>query len=99
MKRAVPTRGKGEFADVWSPTHQRTVGHEEWMIDESVEQTFPASDPTTTSQPGSIVWQRYAATNAADRTLANEPPWLRLAIITAAVACAAVVVARRLRRR
>ncbi|HWA13446.1 MAG TPA: hypothetical protein VHA15_10170 [Burkholderiales bacterium] len=26
-------------------------GHDEWLIDEAVEETFPASDPIAPSQP------------------------------------------------
>lgn len=36
-------------------------GHDEWLIDESIQETFPASDPTTPVQPGSLVSLRYAA--------------------------------------
>lgn len=34
--------------------------HEEWLIDEAIRDSFPASDPASTSQPGSIVQARYA---------------------------------------
>lgn len=34
--------------------------HEEWLIDEAIRDSFPASDPASTSQPGSIVQTRYA---------------------------------------
>jgi len=36
------------------------AGHDEWLIDESVEETFPASDPTTPTQPGSLASERYS---------------------------------------
>lgn len=35
-------------------------GHEEWIIDESIEETFPASDPISPARPGSLVSLRYA---------------------------------------
>ena len=35
-------------------------GHSEWLIDEAIRDSFPASDPASTSQPGSIVSERYA---------------------------------------
>ena len=34
--------------------------HEEWLIDQAVRDSFPASDPASTSQPGSLVNERYA---------------------------------------
>lgn len=34
--------------------------HEEWLIDEAIRDSFPASDPASTSQPGSIAHARYA---------------------------------------
>jgi hypothetical protein len=34
--------------------------HEEWLIDEAIRDSFPASDPASTSQPGSIAHTRYA---------------------------------------
>ena len=44
--------------------------HDEWLIDESVEETFPASDATTPVQPGSLVGSRYpASARAATSTL------------------------------
>jgi hypothetical protein len=34
--------------------------HDEWLIDEAIRDSFPASDPASTSQPGSLVGDRYA---------------------------------------
>lgn len=34
--------------------------YEEWLLDESLRMSFPASDPASTSQPGSVVYERYA---------------------------------------
>jgi len=36
------------------------VAHEEWLLDEAIRGSFPASDPASSSQPGSIAYQRYA---------------------------------------
>ncbi len=38
-----------------------TTKHEEWLLDEALRGSFPASDPASSSQPGSIVNRRYAA--------------------------------------
>ncbi len=35
----------------------RSTRYEEWMLDEAVEETFPASDPPATSYPGSSLWE------------------------------------------
>lgn len=36
-------------------------GHEEWLIDVAVEQTFPASDASAAVQPGSIAGRHAEA--------------------------------------
>ncbi len=36
-----------------------TPEHDEWLIDESIEETFPASDSTLPSHPGSSLGTRY----------------------------------------
>ena len=42
-------------ADVDVPAAQPgAAGHEDWLIDEAVEETFPASDAPATVQPGSL---------------------------------------------
>lgn len=33
--------------------------HDEWLLDESVEETFPASDPVAPARPGSTLAKRY----------------------------------------
>ena len=35
--------------------------HEEWLLDEAIDDTFPASDAVALGQPGSSVNLRYAA--------------------------------------
>jgi hypothetical protein len=41
--------------------------HDERVIDESLEETFPASDATTPTRPGSLVGLRYAARTESTR--------------------------------
>jgi len=36
-------------------------GREEWLLDDAIDDTFPASDPVSHNQPGSILNTRYAA--------------------------------------
>jgi hypothetical protein len=74
--------------------------HNEWLVDEAIRQTFPASDPISPSQPGSLVSERYAAHHAA--TLRNVRNTKR-ALWWLACGCAAVyalwLTSRRLRGR
>jgi hypothetical protein len=45
-------------ADVDAPDARPAApGHAEWMIDESIEETVPASDPTSSVRPGSLASQ------------------------------------------
>jgi hypothetical protein len=36
------------------------AAHDEWLLDESIEETFPASDPTSPVRPGSTLGLRNA---------------------------------------
>jgi hypothetical protein len=49
------TRGAG-------PSAPGQPGHDEWLLDESVEESFPASDPVSPSRPGSTLAKRYQTT-------------------------------------
>ena len=43
------------------PRHvEDAARHDEWLVDEAIRDSFPASDPASSTQPGSIVNQRYA---------------------------------------
>ena len=60
--------------------------HTEWLIDESLEETFPASDPTTPVRPGSIAGRYVTEHRARDRpahasrmSTRSWMPWLALA--------------------
>jgi hypothetical protein len=55
-------RGGLAEADVDSPAAQPGgAGHDEWALDEALEETFPASDPPTPTRPGSTIARRYAS--------------------------------------
>jgi hypothetical protein len=41
-----------------APSAPGEAGHDEWLIDESLEETFPASDPTLPVRPGSTLSRR-----------------------------------------
>jgi hypothetical protein len=48
--------------------------HEEWLLDEASRDSFPASDPASSTQPGSIVNERYAdAAREAETGCGNFP--------------------------
>jgi hypothetical protein len=52
-------RGKAH-ADLEVPAARPgTPGHAEWMIDEAIQESFPASDSPTPVRPGSIAAERY----------------------------------------
>jgi hypothetical protein len=54
-------------ADVEPPSGELgTLEHDEWALDEALEETFPASDPPTPPRPGSTMAQRYAVRASAD---------------------------------
>ena len=78
---------------------RRAHGHEERMIDESVEQSFPASDPSSTSQPGSIVSRRYAAMSDVSRTSSGSASLVGWFVVTTAIACTVILMLKRFRRR
>lgn len=75
--------------------------YEEWLLDDAIDDTFPASDPISHGQPGSIINVRYAARERRDRNaqrhLANLAPWWIL--IGATAAGALLLVRRRARQR
>ena len=48
-------------ADSRSRVADNANRHEEWLIDEASRDSFPASDPASSTQPGSIVNERYSA--------------------------------------
>ena len=73
-----------------------TPRHDEWLIDEAIADTFPASDPSALDMPGSSVGMRYAAhRRSPPRSSGNLLPWL---VAGAALACV-VWLARRVGRR
>jgi hypothetical protein len=48
--------------------------HEEWLMDEASRDSFPASDPASSTQPGSIVNERYAdAARELETVCGNSP--------------------------
>ena len=57
-----------------NPDHEggNSTRHEEWLMDEAIRGSFPASDPASSSEPGSIVNQRYAE-DAAGRPRSSGP--------------------------
>jgi hypothetical protein len=75
--------------------------YEEWLLDDALDDTFPASDPASHGQPGSIVNMRYAALERrAPRQrlgLANGTGWWL--VLGSMIACAFLLVRNRKRRR
>lgn len=48
-----------------APVKPGQPNHDEWLLDESVEESFPASDPASSSSPGSTLSKRYQTTRKA----------------------------------
>ena len=83
-----------------NPPHEGPLArHDEWLIDEAVEQTFPASDPSSAGQPGSIVSLRYADQQQARRSRLRRRSRGALWLAAAGVALGVALLATRLRRR
>ena len=74
--------------------------HEEWLLDDAIDDTFPASDPVSHGQPGSIVNLRYKAREVpTPRPLRSmrSAPWL-LMVSCVVAACAWMLVRQRERQ-
>jgi hypothetical protein len=54
------------------PSAPGDAGHDEWLIDESIEETFPASDPTLPVRPGSTLSRRNQSTAPSDGPIKNR---------------------------
>jgi hypothetical protein len=73
--------------------------HEEWLLDDAIDDTFPASDPISHGQPGSIVNVRYAALESRARRRRRAPSaTVRWMLLGSLVACALLIVRRRQHR-
>ena len=53
--------GRCDATDARAQDAANGTRHEEWLMDEAIRDSFPASDPASSSQPGSIAYERYAA--------------------------------------
>ncbi len=70
-------------------------GREEWLLDDAIDDTFPASDPVSHNQPGSILNTRYAARER--RARASWPGDRTFWWLTAGAVLAALLLVRRRR--
>ena len=50
-----------------APSEPGEEGHDDWLLDESIEETFPASDPTLPVRPGSTLSRRNPSAYAKRR--------------------------------
>jgi hypothetical protein len=69
-----------------NPDHDNRTRHEEWLMDEAIRGSFPASDPASSSAPGSIVNRRY--TEAAQARPRTTPAVVAAALVAITVALA-----------
>ena len=69
----------------------RGSAHDEWLIDESIAETFPASDVPVPMRPGSLVGSRYAVrpNNSSwgdtRQLIDSVGPWLAAVVVGALV--------------
>ena len=56
-----------------APSEPGADGHDEWLLDESIEETFPASDPTLPVRPGSTLSRRNQSEGPTDEAIENQP--------------------------
>ena len=71
---------------------RRGRAYEERIIDGSVEESFPASDPSSSSQPGSIAAQSYSFA----RRRSREADWI-VPVAVGVIVLAAMIILRRRR--
>ncbi len=69
--------------------------HDEWLIDEAVAETFPASDPVAVAQPGSLPALRNIEERARTRPARALWPLIGAAAIAGFLAGRALARARR----
>jgi hypothetical protein len=81
-------------ADVEAPPcPPGTRAYDAWVLDEAIEESFPASDPLIPAQPGSNIARRYAV--APRRAAAAAPLAWMVAIAAVTAACFLAARARR----
>jgi hypothetical protein len=70
--------------------------HDEWLLDESLEETVPASDAPSPARPGSLLATRYAAEARTRKRVGSSrafQPWIVGALLGGVVA--GVLIGRR----
>lgn len=64
-------RSEGTLEAAAQPSSEPgAAGHDEWLLDESIEETFPASDPTLPIRPGSTLSRRNQRESPSDAAAA-----------------------------
>jgi hypothetical protein len=81
-------RARGNAHEVDSPAiNPGEPNHDEWVLDEALEETFPASDPPVPVRPGSTLALRYSG-RAARRSRAIELTFRIVLVVTGAIVLA-----------
>jgi hypothetical protein len=64
-------------------TNAISSGHDEWLIDEAIKESFPASDPSSLGQPGSTLGLRYPVQprSSTGRSAQQAMLWLAAACV------------------
>lgn len=73
--------------------------HEEWLLDDAIDDTFPASDPVSLGQPGSSVNLRYAALEGRRHRRPREASAIAWLLMSSVVVCVVLLVRQHRRHR
>jgi hypothetical protein len=94
-----PTLERGRIAaDTTVPEAKPGArGHADWLVDESVEESFPASDPPSAVQPGSLAGSRSRITRRAAASREGRTRSTLMWLCIGAVLIGGALGARRLR--
>lgn len=86
-------------ADARADAVAAAARHDEWLMDEGIRGSFPASDPASSSQPGSLLNERYAARERTGERRPSDRTMLWWLLAGGAILCLAFVARRGRRRR
>jgi hypothetical protein len=93
------SRPHDDAADPRPAASAAAARHDEWLMDEGIRDSFPASDPTSSSQPGSLVGQRYATReHRVTKRIESDSTTFGWVMAGCAIFCAGFILGRGRRR-
>jgi hypothetical protein len=70
----VPNPAKLDGSELPPPPEGHPEKYEEWLIDQSIDESFPASDPPAAAQPSSSIAVNEEAREGREVPRADTPP-------------------------